>query len=138
MDRAEFEKRTDLATFFKKEDELGASPRFQAEYEKREDLEWGGMIVNRIRTEILLSLGIEPTPDVLNLLKDLRQKVREEGFGTKHGITFLKFDRSQDCLLNPGDLAPNIQLYNMDGSGVELLSFLREDRPLVVVAGSYT
>ena len=54
------------------------------------------------------------------------------------GIDFLKFDRSKECLLKPGDLAPNVQLYNKDRSEVELLSFLRADRPLVVAAGSYT
>ena len=85
IDPVEFEKHVDLVAFFRKEDELRASSRFQAEYERRDDLEWLDIVTDRIRMEILLSIGIEPTPDVMKLLSALRIKARDEGFGAKHG-----------------------------------------------------
>lgn len=49
-----------------------------------------------------------------------------------------KYDIRSEGLLQVGDLAPDLELERLDGSGRVKFSQLHSDRPLVLLFGSYT
>ena len=59
--------------------------------------------------------------------------------GQKRGIIKLgKYDIRSEGTLQVGDLAPDLELERLDGSGRVKFSQLHTDRPLVLLFGSYT
>ena len=51
---------------------------------------------------------------------------------------YVRHNRAQQGNLKLGDRAVDIQLLNMDGQFVSLLSHSHSNRPLLIIAGSYT
>jgi hypothetical protein len=49
-----------------------------------------------------------------------------------------KYDIRSEGILQVGDLAPDLELERLDGSGKVKFSQLHSDRPLVLLFGSYT
>ena len=49
-----------------------------------------------------------------------------------------KYDIRSEGILQVGDLAPDLELERLDGSGKVRFSELHSDRPLVLLFGSYT
>ncbi len=49
-----------------------------------------------------------------------------------------KYDIRSEGILQVGDLAPDLELERLDGSGKVRFSQLHSDRPLVLLFGSYT
>ena len=49
-----------------------------------------------------------------------------------------KYDIRSEGILRVGDLAPDLELERLDGSGRVRFSQLHSDRPLVLLFGSYT
>ena len=49
-----------------------------------------------------------------------------------------KYDIRSEGILQVGDLAPDLELERLDGSGKVKFSDLHSDRPLVLLFGSYT
>ena len=49
-----------------------------------------------------------------------------------------KYDIRSEGLLQVGDVAPDLELERLDGSGRVKFSQLHTDRPLVLLFGSYT
>jgi len=49
-----------------------------------------------------------------------------------------KYDIRSEGLLQVGDVAPDLELERLDGSGRVKFSQLHSDRPLVLLFGSYT
>jgi hypothetical protein len=59
--------------------------------------------------------------------------------GQKRGIIKLgKYDIRSEGILQVGDVAPDLELERLDGSGRVRFSQLHSDRPLVLLFGSYT
>ena len=59
--------------------------------------------------------------------------------GQKRGLIKLgKYDIRSEGTLQVGDLAPDLELERLDGSGRVKFSQLHSDRPLVLLFGSYT
>ena len=59
--------------------------------------------------------------------------------GQKRGIIKLgKYDIRSEGLLQVGDVAPDLELERLDGSGRVKFPQLHSDRPLVLLFGSYT
>ena len=59
--------------------------------------------------------------------------------GQKRGLIKLgKYDIRSEGTLQVGDLAPDLELERLDGSGKVTFSQLHTDRPLVLLFGSYT
>lgn len=56
----------------------------------------------------------------------------------KAWIRYNEHDIRSEGLLTVGDLAPDLELASVDGSGSLHLSELYREKPLVVVFGSYT
>ena len=57
---------------------------------------------------------------------------------TRAWIRVNEYDIRSEGLLQVGDLAPDLELMNADGSGPQKLSKLHRTKPLVLVFGSYT
>jgi hypothetical protein len=51
---------------------------------------------------------------------------------------YVRHNRAQQGNFKVGDRAIDIQLLNMDGEFVSLLSHCNPHRPLLIIAGSYT
>jgi len=51
---------------------------------------------------------------------------------------YIRHNRAQKGNLEIGDRAIDIQLLNMNGEFVQLLSHCHPNRPLLIIAGSYT
>ena len=49
-----------------------------------------------------------------------------------------KYDIRSEGILQVGDMAPDLELERLDGSGKVRFSHLHSDRPLVLLFGSYT
>ena len=49
-----------------------------------------------------------------------------------------KYDIRSEGILQVGDMAPDLELERLDGSGQARFSELHSDRPLVLLFGSYT
>ena len=59
--------------------------------------------------------------------------------GQKRGLIKLgKYDIRSEGSLQVGDIAPDLELERLDGSGKVRFSQLHSDRPLVLLFGSYT
>ena len=59
--------------------------------------------------------------------------------GQKRGVFKIgKYDIRSEGILRVGDLAPDLELERLDGSGRVKFSQLHSDRPLVLLFGSYT
>ncbi len=57
----------------------------------------------------------------------------------EHGlIRYNQYDIRSEGMLEEGDLAPDLELASVDGSGAKRLSELWAEKPLVLVFGSYT
>ena len=64
-----------------------------------------------------------------------------QGFRTamkKNWIKINKYDIRSEGMLGVGDLAPDLELQNADGSGTIALSDLYQEKPVVLTFGSYT
>jgi len=51
---------------------------------------------------------------------------------------YVRHNRAQQGHLKVGDQATDIQLLTMNGELVSLLSYCHSNRPLLIIAGSYT
>ena len=62
-----------------------------------------------------------------------RREAQKRGF-----VKIGKYDIRSEGILQVGDLAPDLELERLDGSGKVRFSQLHTDRPLVLLFGSYT
>ncbi|MGH9318273.1 MAG: hypothetical protein ACRD21_14085 [Vicinamibacteria bacterium] len=53
-------------------------------------------------------------------------------------IRYNEYDIRSEGLLQVGDLAPELELASVDGTGPKSISELYREKPLVLVFGSYT
>jgi hypothetical protein len=53
-------------------------------------------------------------------------------------ILYNEYDIRTEGSLKVGDLAPDLELHSVDGSGPRKISDLYREKPLVLVFGSYT
>jgi hypothetical protein len=53
-------------------------------------------------------------------------------------IRYNEYDVRSEGTLQVGDLAPELQLASLDGSGPRTISDLYREKPLVLIFGSYT
>ena len=53
-------------------------------------------------------------------------------------IHYNEYDIRSEGSLRVGDLAPDVELQSLDGSGAKKISELYRERPVVLVFGSYT
>ena len=56
----------------------------------------------------------------------------------RHLSLYVRHNRAQQGNLKVGDRAIDIELLNMSGQFVSLLSHSHSNRPLLIIAGSYT
>lgn len=71
----------------------------------------------------------------LNILRSAHQLYDYDEF---HNLSlYVRHNRAKQGHLKVGDLAPDVQLLNMNGESTSLLSYCH-DRPLLLIAGSYT
>jgi hypothetical protein len=58
--------------------------------------------------------------------------------GPKNVIGMIRYDRSKEGSLKPGDTAPDVTLVSLDGKTPVRVSEKVGGRPLVLIFGSYT
>ncbi|MFN0245203.1 MAG: hypothetical protein ACKVWV_20150 [Planctomycetota bacterium] len=58
--------------------------------------------------------------------------------GPRNVLGMLRYDQRREGTLRVGDVAPDIVLHRIDGSGAERLAASIGEKPLVLVFGSFT
>lgn len=109
------------------------SPAVQARFREAEmssERDWIEVAVD-VQREVLARFGLPPTEVNLEMLR--RQATSETSL-------YVKYNRAARGHLRVGDLAPDVRVGTLAGTGSSrsLLSHERPGRPLVILAGSYS
>ncbi len=124
--------RETLLEMLQAEDKIRRSQEIQELYDQlKNNLE----LENVLQKNLLQSFGFEPTEE--NLLRYRRTRVfYADDQEIKNAVMYIKYDIMKKGDLRINDLAPDINLYHLDGSQTNLLEFMKQDRPLIVVGSS--
>ena len=85
---------------------------------------------NKIRTIVTLLVIVAVSAGAFFVA---RREAMKRGY-----VKLGKYDIRTEGILRVGDLAPDLELERLDGSGKVKFSDLHSDRPLVLLFGSYT
>jgi hypothetical protein len=125
--------------------------------EDRKDIDWMDVIAHLQTQLIREEIGEDATDDEIqhglrylhiidlfqmfilfffSILRSAHQLYDNDEF---HNLSlYVRHNRAQEGNLKVGDRAIDIQLLNMNGEFVSLLSHCHPHRPLLIIAGSYT
>jgi len=139
----EAEARDLLGSMLRREDELRLHPKVQAAYTLMETkhgpfAEFGpyAELTVALQARVCREHGIVDVALGLKLLRSAYTLAPDLATQLAH---WFKFNRSFAGELQPGDTAPDVTLASLhDGAPTSLLSMVPNDRPTLVVAGSYT
>ncbi|CAF4951483.1 unnamed protein product [Rotaria sp. Silwood1] len=109
--------------------------------EDRKDIDWMDIIADLQTNLIKNAIGKDATEDEiqygLRILRSAHQLYLNDS--EFHNLSlYVRHNRAKQGNLHVGDLAVDIQLLNMNGEFVSLLSYFHFNRPLLIIAGSYT
>jgi len=127
-----------LMTLLKREDEMRHSPEIQMLYDKgwKEEGIPPTTIEINMQKQLLKEFGLDPEVG-LPIFQSYRS-IYENDPDIKDLALYIKYDRSGAGSLRVGDNMPDVQLSTLDGQSVKLSDFVKPDRPLVLVGGSYS
>jgi len=127
--------RTTLIQMLKREDELRKSDQTMALYSESD--EWRHLInvTIGIQKQVLQEFGY--SDDALTEFHIQRAQYQKDPEICNLAV-YIKYDKSSKGTLKEGSSIPkNIQLFDLQGQQTTLSNFL-SDKPLVILAGSYT
>ncbi|CAF3094587.1 unnamed protein product [Rotaria sp. Silwood2] len=109
--------------------------------EDRKDIDWMDVIADLQTNLIKEAIGEDATEDEiqcsLRIFRSAHQLYSNDN--DFHNLSlYVRHNRAKQGNLQVGDSAINIQLLNMNGEFVSLLSYFHSNRPLLIIAGSYT
>jgi len=130
-----------LLQTLRREDELLRSKEIQTKY----SLDYGGayhcQLITSVQQQALQECGVTNIDMGLIALRSARViwKNDLEFIKQMHGIAmYMRHDISGDCALLEDSAVPPCQLTSLEGKRCMLSDFMQPNRPLVVVAGSYS
>lgn len=130
-----------LKQMLRRENELRVSPIVQSLFtavEQRNDRDWMEVATD-VQVFVLREAKIKEAdlPAALHLLRTASVHYPDDPEFVSIPL-YKKFNRNRQGPLQEGEPAPNVQLVKPDGSSCHLLDLQTRNRPLVLVAGSYT
>ncbi|CAF1194192.1 unnamed protein product [Adineta steineri] len=126
-----------------KEEQLRLSPETQqllSSIEDRNDIDWMDIIAH-LQTELIKeTIGQDATEDEiqhgLRILRSAHQLYNNDEF---HNLSlYVRHNRARKGNLEIGCHAIDIELLDLNNKFVSLLSYCHSNRPLLIIAGSYT
>jgi len=124
----------------KRENELRLCDAVQEMYDEQREKHIcpSADIEDSIQRLVLEEFGFDPWDELsLGLYRSTRARFPDDPV-LKECILYIKYDRSRDTRLRIGDISPNPELITLDGKRVSMSSFAIDNRPLVLLAGSYS
>jgi len=133
-----------LKDLLMKEEQMRLSEQTQqllSSIEDRTDIDWMDVIAELQTKLIKEAIGDDATDNEiqhgLSILRSAHQLYSNDD--EFHNLSlYIRHNRARQGNLNIGDQAIDIQLLNMNGQFVSLLSYIHPNRPLLIIAGSYT
>ncbi|CAF3189164.1 unnamed protein product [Rotaria sp. Silwood2] len=133
-----------LQDLLMKEEQIRLSRETQqllSSIEDRKDMDWMDVIADLQTNLIKEAIGQDATEDEIQCgLRIFRSAHQLYSNDNKfHNLSlYVRHNRAKQGNLRIGDSAIDIQLLNMNGEFVSLLSYFHSNRPLLIIAGSYT
>ncbi|CAF1363640.1 unnamed protein product [Rotaria magnacalcarata] len=109
--------------------------------EDRKDIDWMDIIADLQMKLIKNAIGADATEHEIRYgLRIFRSAHQLYSYDTEfHNLSlYVRYNRAKQGNLHIGDSAVDIQLLNIHGQFVSLLSYFHFNRPLLIIAGSYT
>lgn len=122
-----------------RENELRLAPETQKEYadaELRNDISWM-QVTERLQERVVREFGIEDMEFGLSNLRIAHVLYPDEP-DFKEIPLYVKYNRCRQGDLQCGQDIPQIGLKLLTGQPTQLSNFYVQDRPLVIIAGSYS
>jgi len=130
-----------LLQTLRREDDLLRSKEIQEKY----SLDYSGgyhcQLITSVQQQALRECGVTNIDLGLIALRSARVIWKDdlEFIKQMHGIAmYMRWDISGDCALLEGSTVPPCQLVSLEGKHCMVSDFMQPNRPLVVVAGSYS
>ena len=114
------------------EDKLRKSDYYQDYYDKHQD--GRGVVEDVIQRQVLRDSGYKDTDENLVQYRRIPNRFRDD----KEVVMFMKYNIMKDTPIRMGDELKDVELNKLTGEPCLLTSFMTENRPLVVLAGSRT
>jgi len=135
-----------LIQILKRENEIRMSPEIQDQYtnmrinykadgEEEYDL---FRIDRQAQLMALRDFGFEPSEDDSLEAYQLSCGLWMDEEEVKECVVWMKYEFMKLGTLEIGDLAPEANLFNLEGKSISLSSHYNAERPLIVVGGSYS
>mmetsp|Transcript_10887 Transcript_10887/g.34685 ORF Transcript_10887/g.34685 Transcript_10887/m.34685 type:complete len:156 (+) Transcript_10887:14-481(+) len=128
--------RETLISVLKREDELRFSAQVQERYSASDALEHIRDVTVELQKQALREHGIDEDHGLV-VLQNARFQYKDDP--EFNGLTvYFRLDTSRRGFLMPGMVAPDAELYTLDGDKTSLSSFFAREpsKPLVIFAGS--
>jgi len=127
-----------LMKLLKREDEMRHSPEIQRLYDEGWEKEGipSTSIEENMQKQLLSEFGIDPEVG-LPIFQSYRS-IWEDDPDIRNLALYIKYDRSGLGTLREGNLMPDVTLSTMEGQIVKLSNYLKPNRPLVLIGGSYS
>jgi len=133
-----------LMDILKRENEIRLSEEIQDLYTKMRynwngAEEYDGFLIDRMcQIQVLTEFGFNPHEDDSLQAYQLSCGKWMKDPQVKECVVWMKCDKMRFGSLKCGDLAPDASLYSLEGTPISLSSFIHQERPLILVGGSYT
>lgn len=127
--------RSEVIQMFRLEDKLRKSDYYQDFYDKHQD--GRGAVEDVIQRQVLRDSGYKETDENLAQYRSIPNRFRDDK-EVVNSVMFMKYNIMKDTPIRMGDELKDVELNKLTGEPCLLTSFMTENRPLVVLAGSRT
>ena len=126
-------RKQDIIPMLRREEELRFSSAVQSRFtiaENSSNSEWMD-VANEVQLQVLFEFNYVQTSKSLNELRLAAQSHPEIS-------VYIRENRARQGQLSVGDIAPNVQVKSINNTQKNILDYSNADRPLVIIAGSYS
>jgi hypothetical protein len=123
-----------VKAMLRRENELRLSDSVQKALEKESA---GEHVYEALQQQVAREFGYENEEEGVQVLRSA-MSIYGDDPTIREIPLYVKYNRSEQGLLNVGDNIPDVALSTLNGSSVKLSDYMSASRPLVLVAGSYT
>lgn len=129
--------RSTLLEMLRRENQLRLSKEYQEMYDDV-DLRISEIIEDTIQRQVLKEFNFEDTPENLHRYRATNGLFLNDP-EIRNTVVYMKYDRANAGPLQVGDVCPDVVAIDLEtGERKSVLSFAKEDRPLVILGGCYT
>jgi len=133
-----------VKAMLRRENELRLSKEYQdlfASIEDRWDIDWLDLVV-LLQRRVVREFGLSDSDEAISFGISLLQSAVSlfpDDTEIKEIPLYVKYNRAKHCDFKVGDVVPDVLLFDIvSNQEVSMFSQVLSDRPLVVIAGSFT